>query len=128
MFKNRVLRRIFGPKKDGVMGEWRRLHNEELNYLYSSPDIIWVIKSRRMIWMGHVACRGGEERCILGVGGNVKGKDYLEDPGIDGRLTLEWILRKWYGWSWTGLIWLIIGMGVYPCKYSNELLGNLLTN
>jgi hypothetical protein len=54
-FENRVLRRIFGPKKDEVTGEWRKLHNEELNILYSSPDIIWQIKSRRMRWAGHVA-------------------------------------------------------------------------
>ena len=51
----RVLRRIFGPKRDGVTGEWRKLHNEELNDLYSSPNIVRVIKSRRMRWAGHVA-------------------------------------------------------------------------
>ena len=55
MFENRVLRRIFGPKRDKVIGEWRKLHNEELNNLYSSPNIVGVIKSRRMIWAGHVA-------------------------------------------------------------------------
>jgi hypothetical protein len=58
VFENRVLRRIFGPKRDGVTGEWRRLHNEKLNALYSSPNIIQVIKSRRMRWAGHVACMG----------------------------------------------------------------------
>ena len=56
MFENRVLRRIFGPKRDGVTGEWRKLHNEELNALYSSPNTVWVIKSRRMRWARHVAC------------------------------------------------------------------------
>jgi hypothetical protein len=61
VFENRVLRGIFGPKRDEVTGEWRRLHNEELNDLYSSPNIIWVIKSRRMRWDGHVA-RMGEGR------------------------------------------------------------------
>jgi len=55
MFENRVLRRIFGPKRDELTGEWRKLHNEELNNLYSSPSIVRVIKSRRMRWAGHVA-------------------------------------------------------------------------
>jgi hypothetical protein len=50
VFANRVLRRIFGPKRDEVTGEWRRLHNEEVNDMYSSPNIIWVIKSSRMMW------------------------------------------------------------------------------
>ena len=55
VFGNGLLRRIFGPKRDGVTGEWRKLHNEELNDLYCSPDIVRVIKSRRMRWAGHVA-------------------------------------------------------------------------
>jgi hypothetical protein len=55
VFENRVLRRIFGPKRDEVTGEWRKLHNEELPDLYSSPSIIRIIKSRRMRWAGHVA-------------------------------------------------------------------------
>jgi hypothetical protein len=55
VFENKVLRRIFGPKWDGVMGEWRKLHNEELCDLYSSPSIIRIIKSRRMRCAGHVA-------------------------------------------------------------------------
>jgi hypothetical protein len=61
VFENRVLRRILGPKRDKVTGEWRRLHNGELNDLYSSPNIVRVIKSRRMRWAGHVA-RMGERR------------------------------------------------------------------
>jgi hypothetical protein len=58
LFENRVLRRIFGPKRDEVTGEWRRLHNEELFALYSSPNIIRVIKSRRLRWAGYVAHMG----------------------------------------------------------------------
>jgi hypothetical protein len=60
VFENRVLRRIFGPKKDEVTGEWRKLHSEELHNLYSSPDIITQIKSRRMRWARHVARREGK--------------------------------------------------------------------
>jgi hypothetical protein len=63
VFENRVLRRIFGPKRDKVTGEWRRVHKKELYALYSSPNIIWVIKSRRLRWAGDVArmreSRGG---------------------------------------------------------------------
>jgi hypothetical protein len=58
VFENRVLRRIFGPNRDEVPGEWRRLHKEEISDLYSSPNIIRVIKSSRMRWMGHLACMG----------------------------------------------------------------------
>jgi hypothetical protein len=60
VFENRVLRRIFGPKRDEVTGEWRRLHNKELYALYCSPNIIRVIKSRRLRLVGHVACMGEE--------------------------------------------------------------------
>jgi len=58
VFENRVLTRIFGPKRDEVTGEWRKLHNEELNDLYCSPNIVRVIKSRRMRWAGHVVRMG----------------------------------------------------------------------
>jgi hypothetical protein len=61
VFENRVHRRIFGPKGDEATGEWRRLHNEELNDLYSSPNIIGVNKSRRIRWAGHVARMGKRE-------------------------------------------------------------------
>jgi hypothetical protein len=62
--------RIFGRNRDEITEEWRRLHNKELNVLYSSPNIIRVIKSRRQIWAGHAA-RMGEERCIQGFGGGI---------------------------------------------------------
>jgi len=61
VYENRVLRRIFGPKRDEVTGEWRKLHNEELNDVYSSTSFMWVIRQRRMRWVGHVACMGGGE-------------------------------------------------------------------
>jgi hypothetical protein len=61
VFENRVLKRIFGPKKYEVIGEWRKLHNEELHDLYSSPSIIRIIKARMMRCAGHVARMGGEE-------------------------------------------------------------------
>ena len=66
---NRVLRRVFGPKRDEVTGEWKKLHNEELRDLYSLPNIVWVVKSRRMRWAGHVARIGegrGVHRFLLG--------------------------------------------------------------
>ena len=69
MFENWVLRRIFGPKRDEVTGEWRKIHNEELNYLYASPNIVRVIRSRRMRWTGNVACtreRIGVYRVLVG--------------------------------------------------------------
>ena len=75
-----VLRRIFGPRRDEVMGEWSRLHNEELNDLYSSPNIVRVIKSRRMRWAGHVA-RMGEEGWVYRVlVGKPEGKRPLGRP------------------------------------------------
>jgi hypothetical protein len=68
VFENRVLRRIFGPKRDEVTGEWRRLHNKEFYALYSSPNIIWVMKSRRLRWAEHAARmgeRGGAYRALV---------------------------------------------------------------
>jgi hypothetical protein len=64
VFENKVLRRIFGPKRDELTVEWRQLHNEELRDLYSSPSIIRVIKSQKMRWVGHVARIGGKEKRI----------------------------------------------------------------
>jgi hypothetical protein len=64
VFQNRVLRRIFGPKRDEVTGGWRKLHNEDLHGLYPSASIVRVIKARRMRWAGYVARMGGVEKCI----------------------------------------------------------------
>ena len=80
MFENRVLRRVFGPKRDEVKGEWRKLHNEELNDLYSSSNIVQVLKSRRMRWAGHVALMGeGRGMCRVLVG-KPEGKRPLGRP------------------------------------------------
>jgi hypothetical protein len=74
VFDNRVLRRIFVPKRDEVTGEWRKLHNEEFHNLYSSPNIIRMIKSRRMRWAGHVS-RMGEKRNAYRIGGEARRKE-----------------------------------------------------
>jgi hypothetical protein len=79
VFEHRVLRRIFGPKKDGVTGEWRKLHSEDLHNLYSSPDIR-QIKSRRMRWAGHVARMGEERKLYKVLVGKPKGKRPLGRP------------------------------------------------
>jgi hypothetical protein len=74
VFENRVLRRIFGPKRDGVTGEWRKLHNEELHDLYSSLTIVRVIKSRRIRWARQVAHMEREVACTV-FGGKTSGKE-----------------------------------------------------
>jgi hypothetical protein len=107
VFENRVLRRIFGPKRDEVTGECRKLHNEELHILYSSPDIIRQIKSRRMRWAGHVARMGEErrrEKCTRFWWESPKERDHWEDQGVGGRMGSEWILgRLAWGMEWIRL-------------------------
>jgi hypothetical protein len=92
VFENSVLRRIFGPRRDKVMGEWRRLHNEELNDLYCSPNTVRVINSRKMRWAGHVA-RMGEERGVYRVlVGKPEGKKPMGRPRrrwVDNRMDLQ---------------------------------------
>jgi hypothetical protein len=98
VFRNRVLRGIFGPKRDEVTGAWRLLHNEQLNELYSSPNIVQVINSRRMRWAGHVARMGerrGEYRVLVGKpeGKRALGRprhgweDNIQEVGCDG---MDW--------------------------------------
>jgi hypothetical protein len=80
VFENRVLRRIFRPKRDEVTGEWRKLHNEELHDLYSSPSIIRIIKSRRMRWAGHVARMEEKRNAYRLLVGKPEGKRPLGRP------------------------------------------------
>jgi hypothetical protein len=80
VLENRVLRRIFGPKRDEVTGEWRKLHNVELHNLYSSPDIIRQVKSRRMRWAGHVARMGEDRKVNKILVGRPEGKRPLGRP------------------------------------------------
>jgi hypothetical protein len=106
VFENRVLRRIFGPKMDEMTSEWRKLHNEELHDLYSSPSIIRIIKSWRMRWAGHVAQMGEKRNVYRLLVGKPEGKRPLGRP-----------IRRWVhnirmdlgevGWGdvdWIGLV------------------------
>jgi hypothetical protein len=95
VFKNRVLRRIFGPKRDEVTREWRKLHNEKLYDLRSSPNIIRVIKSR-IRWAGNVEPLG-DRKGVRFWWGDLRRKDVLEGLGTNGRILLKRIFRKWNG-------------------------------
>jgi hypothetical protein len=110
VFENRVLRRIFGPKRYEVTGECRILHNEEVNDLYSSPTIIWVIKSRKMRWAGHVA-RMGEGRAAYSIlVGTPEGRRPLGRPRRRWENNIKMELQE-LGWgAWTG----------HSCECSNE--------
>jgi hypothetical protein len=95
--KNRLLRRVFGPKRDEATRDWRRLHNEELNDLCSSPNIIRGIKSRRMSWAGHVARMGKREVHTEFWWGDPREGDHFGDPEIDGRIILNGSSRRGMG-------------------------------
>jgi hypothetical protein len=100
--KNR--QRIFGIKRNEVTGKWRKLHNEELNDLYFSPNIVLVIKSR-MRWARNVERMGRREVCIGIWWGNLRERDHWGDAGVDGRIMLGWMFSKWDVGVWTGLGW-----------------------
>jgi hypothetical protein len=111
VFQNRLLRRIFGLKRDEVTGEWRKLHNKELRDLYSSPSIIRIIKWRRMRWAGDVAQLGRRETHIGYWWESQRERDHWEDQDVGGWIILGWILERWDGVMWIGLVWLRIGTG-----------------
>jgi hypothetical protein len=116
VFENRVLRRIFGPKRDGVTGEWRKLHNEELHNLYSLPSIIRIIKSRRMRWAGHVARMGEKRNVYMLLVGKPEGKRPLGRPRrrwinnskMDlletGLYVVDWICLAQDSYRWRALV------------------------
>jgi hypothetical protein len=109
VFENRVLGRLFGHKMDEVIGEWRKLQNVELNDLYCSSIIFWVIKWRRMGWAGHVARMGRVEGYRRYWWENLRERDHLGDEGVDGQIILRRIYRKWDVGVWTGPSWLRVG-------------------
>jgi hypothetical protein len=98
VFENRVLRRIFGPKKDEVIGGWRKLHNEELHILYSSPSIIRSIKARRMRWAVHVACMEEKMNAYRIWVGKPEGKRLLGRPRRKWEDNIKMDLRE-RGWG-----------------------------
>ena len=108
---NNVLRRIFGPGREEVTGEWRKLHNMELNDLYCSPNIVRVIKLRRIRWAGHVERMGESKDVYRVLVGKPEGKDNLEFPGVDGRIILRWIFRKRDVGIWIRSSWLRVWTG-----------------
>jgi hypothetical protein len=105
VFENRVLRGIFGPKRDEVTGEWRKLHNKELRDLYSSPNIIRTIKSRRMRWAGHVTRMGEKRTADILLVGKPGGKRPLGRPRRNwvGNIRMELGEVEWGDVDWTGL-------------------------
>jgi hypothetical protein len=108
VFENRVLRRIFGPKRNEVTGECRKLHNEKLRKLYSSPYILRQINSRRMRLVGYVARMGKVYKVWWE---SPKERDYSEDQVVGGRMESEWILGILAWGVWIRYDWLTIGTG-----------------
>ena len=105
MSETRLLRRIFGPKRDEVTRVWRKLHEEELNGPYTLPNIIRVIKSRIMRWAGNVARMGQMTGVYRVLVGNLRKREHLQDPDVDARIILRWVFSKWDVWDmdWTEL-------------------------
>jgi hypothetical protein len=111
VFENRVLRRIFGPRRDEVIGEWRKLHNQELHDLYSSPSIIRIMKLRRMRWAWHVARMGAKRNAYRLLVGKPEGRRTLERPRHRWLDNIRMDLVEVDGVMWAGLVRLRIGTG-----------------
>jgi hypothetical protein len=112
VFENRALRRIFGPKWQEVTGEWRKLHNEKLHGLYSSPNIVRMIKSRRMRWAGHVSYMGERKGVYRVLVEKPEGKRPLGRPRRRWDDNIKMDLQGVGCGVWTGLSWLRTGTGV----------------
>jgi hypothetical protein len=109
VFENRVLRRMLGPKRDEVTGEWRRLHSGELRSSYLSKNIIRPIKSGRIRGAGHVARMGEGRKVHKGLVGKPEGKRLLGRPSVDDRMSLKWMFGRMAGRVWIGFTWLRVG-------------------
>jgi hypothetical protein len=110
VFENRVLRRIFGRKRDEVTGDWRKLHNGESLNFYTSPDIIRQMKSRRMRWPGHVAFMEEGRNLYRVLVGKPDGKRTLGRPRLIWEDGIKWTLGRLVGEVWSGFTWLRIGI------------------
>jgi hypothetical protein len=118
VFENRVLRRIFGPKRDEVTGEWRRLHKKELYALYSSPNIIRVIKSRRLRWSGRVARMGETRDAYRALVGKPEVRRPRGRPGRRWEDTIKMDLLE-VGWG-GGMDWIDLAQVAGCCEYGDE--------
>jgi hypothetical protein len=110
-FQNKMLRKIFGPKRDEVTGEWSRLHNKELYAVYASPNVFRMIKSRRLRWAGHVARMGKRRDAYRVLVEKADLRRRLGRPRSGWGIILKWIFEKWVWRAWTGSIWIRIGTG-----------------
>ena len=116
VFEKRVLRRIFGPKRDEVTREWRKLYNEEIKELYCSPNVVWVIKSR-IRWEGHVT-RMVERKSA---DKETQGRNHVEDLGVDSRIVLKWIFKNQAG----RVDWIYLTHGRFKWRALENMVMNL---
>jgi hypothetical protein len=121
VFENRVLRRILGPKRDDVTGEWRKLHNKELHDLYSSPSIIRMIKSKRMRWAGNLASMVTKRKHIGIWWRSEIEKIQQEDLDVGEKIILKWILERWCVMVSTGLMWYRVGTSGGSSEYGDQV-------